>query len=947
VFRSWEAIAAGTIDPDGAARALADLAAADESRAILETAPEAFLRNLGNLCVVSPPMLDSLRRHPDWIPWLRGRIDGGERAGEQEAARACRDLDELRAYKRREHLEIACLDVAGAIAFETTVERLSRLADACIAAALEHAWSGLASGPPDGFAVFAFGKLGGSELNYSSDVDLVFVRRPEAGSSDDLRFFTRLGEKLIQSLSQSGPDGFLYRVDMRLRPYGETGPLVPTLSSLIGYYESWAEAWERQALIKARFVTGSSELGRRFGEFVAGFTFARQMDDSSLEELKRIKHRSEKEHDSPDGRFNLKHGRGGIRDIEFYVQYLQLIAGSQHPEVRVAPTLEAIRRLAAARLLLDGEEAQLARSYVFLRGIEHRLQLAALTPEARMPAAGAELDRLATGLDFETAEPLRDELQSHRRRVRAILERIFLTPGYLHLEEQDEELAQLVTERTPPERAREILARYGFQDLDRAWRNFRLLALGPAGRMLPPGERRAFLGLGVPLLEVLRDSVDPDQGLDNLESFATASGNRVSFLRALASRRSHLERLVHLLALSNLARQVLVRHPEYFDTLARGAYLDERPEAELAGELRDRMAEAPAGVGAADVIRRFRQREMLRIAYRDVAGMADPVATSGELSALAEACLHAAVSRSAGGAGAEEDRLVTLGLGKLGSRQMHYASDLDLVFLYDDTPEGAPEEERVRFARLQDSRVEEILELLAGVTEEGMAYRVDLRLRPEGASGLLARSWRSFVEYAERYMRPWERMALVRSRVLFGRPAASARWAELVVVAVYGFAWDDDAIESIRHLKRRIEAEKSRETRTQLDIKYGRGGIADLEFLVQMLQIRHGTANVRARAPEVHRALEALAETEAVPATVAEQLLAAHRFQRHVENHVQLAEEWPAREMSRESPHLARIARSLGIRTGAPASDRARFLALWDDHAAAVRELVERYFYRS
>ena len=943
--RSWEAIAAGTIDREGAGRALAELAAMDEARPTLETAPESFLRNLGNLSVISPPMLDSLRRHPDWIPWLKSRVDGGDLAVEDGAARACGDLDELRSYKRREHLEIAYLDVAGAAPFEATVGRLSRLADACIAAALEHAWSGVASGPPEGFAVFALGKLGGWELNYSSDVDLLFVRRPEGASSNDLRFFTRLGERFIQNLSQSGPDGFLYRVDMRLRPYGETGPLVPTLSSLVSYYESWAEAWERQALIKARFVTGSAELGSRFGEFIAGFTFARQMDDSSLEEIKRIKHRSEKEHDSPDGRFNLKHGRGGIRDIEFYVQYLQLIAGSQHPEVRTPSTLEAIRRLAAARLLLDGEETQLARSYVFLRCVEHRLQLAALTPEARMPAPGPELDRLAAGLGFDSAERLREELEDHSRRVRAILERIYLTPGYLHLEEQDEELAQLVTERTPPERAREILARYGFQDLDRAWLNFRLLALGPAGRMLPPGERRAFLGLGVPLLEVLRDSADPDQGLDNLESFATASGNRVSFLRALASRRSHLERLVNLLALSNLARQVLVRHPEYFDSLARGGYLDERPEAELAGELRDRMMQAPAGVTAADVVRRFRQREMVRIAYRDVAGMAGPVAISGELSALAEACLNAAVSWSAGGAPVAEDRLVTLGLGKLGSRQMHYASDLDLVFLYDDTPEGTPEEERVRFARLQDSRVEAILEILAGVTGEGMAYRIDLRLRPEGASGLLARSWRSFVEYGERYMRPWERMALVRSRVLFGRAAAESRWAELVDGAVYGFTWDDDAIESIRHLKRRIEAEKSRETRTQLDIKYGRGGIADLEFLVQMLQVRHGTANVRARAPEVQRALEALAAMHALPDTAAEQLLAAHRFQRHVENHVQLAEEWPAREMSRESPHLARIARSLGIRTGSAASDRARFLAMWDSHAGTVRELVERYFY--
>ena len=459
-------------------------------------------------------------------------------------------------------------------------------------------------------------------------------------------------------------------------------------------------------------------------------------------ELKRVKHRSEKEHRRAGERFDLKQGWGGIRDIEFYVQYLQLIAGSQHPEVRVGPTLEAIRRLAAARALLAGEESQLSLSYRFLRTVEHRLQLRALTPDVVLPEDPREVDSLARGLGFEGArrgERLRAVLAGHRRRVRAILERIYLTPGYLHLDEREEELAQLVTERTPRERVREILARYGFQDLDRACQNLRLLAVGPAGRILPHAERRAFLGFAAPLLEVLRDSIDPDRALDNLESFASASGNRVSFLRSLASRRAHLERLVNLLAASNLARQILVRHPEYFDYLARGHHLEaERSASELKDELAGRVAEAPAGQSAGEVVRRFRQRETVRIAYRDLGGLGDPLQISRELSALAEACLGVAVASSALGA---PDSPIVLALGKLGSRQMHYASDLDLVFLYDDASEDANAEDRVRFARLEDSRVERILELLAGVTAEGVAYRVDLRLRPEGASGLLARSW--------------------------------------------------------------------------------------------------------------------------------------------------------------------------------------------------------------
>ncbi len=927
-------------------------------------------------------MRDTLRRHPDWVEWLKDRTsdtsDGAtfHERWEQWHAGAGGSGDvlaALRSFRQMELIDIAFRDLGGTAAFEETVLSVSRLADWAITIALDAAWRELWDRAPStitsqsGFAVLALGKLGARELNYSSDVDLIFCRR----TSDDepeARFFSRLGERLVQILGQAGREGFLYRVDMRLRPHGDSGPLVPTIDSLENYYESWGEAWERQALIKARAICGDEDLGRRFGSFAVHFTFARQMDDSSLEEIKRVKHRSEKEYARQSSLVNIKQGPGGIRDIEFYVQYLQLIAGSRHPEVRASATLSAIRALAAAKALLAGEETQLALAYVFLRTVEHRLQLRALTPQVLIPAQREDVETLAQELGFGAgsltpAEHFHRTSDGYRKRVRVILERIYLTPGHLRPREREEEFAQLLSERTPIDKVRELLCQYGFQDGEKAWQNLRLMALGPAGRLLPPGERRAFLDVVFPMLEVMRDSYDPDQALHHLESFAAATGNRVSFLRALASRRSHLGRICNLLALSNMGHQILNRHPEFFDGLARGIHLQEgRTAGTMLEELTSRIHSAP-GAGEANALRRYQQREMVRIAYRDLADLADPLEISAELSDLAEACLRCsvnlvcatlpatgiaeAVHRESQKPGLEEElqNLQVVALGKLGSRQMHYSSDLDLLFLYEDLPEEAAPDARTRLQRLQDARAERLLELLTGVTSEGIAYKVDLRLRPEGSAGVLARSWSSFMQYARRYMQPWERLALVRSRLIGASAEAQARWDQTVIQTVYDFPWNLEAIAGVRHLKRRIESEHNKESRICLDFKFGKGGIADLEFAIKLLQARHGGLHPSVRGRAVADILFALHDAKVLTAEEAEQLLATHRFQRRVENHYQLIEEWTSHEISRESPILTRLARSLGYRAGTQAEARKAFLADWESTTQFVRKLVETHFY--
>jgi glutamate-ammonia-ligase adenylyltransferase len=940
----------------------------------LDACPDSFLSNLGRLLTISPPMLDTLRSHPEYLNWLKSQVRQGKEASIRqidyqkrwEAWNASSDIqadifEKLRVFKRREYLYLSFLDIAGKLSFEETVHGISELADWVIRTALRFCWeylveeksSRLGMALPDmGFAVIAMGKLGARELNYSSDVDLIFCRRNPESTKEQV-FFSKLGERLVRVLSKIGPEGFLYRVDMRLRPHGTAGPLVPTIDSLISYYESWGEPWEQQALIKARAIAGSDEIRKRFSDFAAAFTFSRQMDEFALEDIKRVKHLAEKEH-SVEPKIHLKQGSGGIRDIEFYVQFSQLTIGWKYPQVRSGNTLKAIKALAEMKVLLDGEEDTLSRAYIFLRTVEHRLQLRALTPQAILPDSSTETELLARGLGFDSeagpaADAFMNTLNCYRSEVRRILEQVYLAPGYVRLREREEELAQLLSDRMPKQRVHELLSQYGFCDIDKAWQNIQLLALGPAGRLLPPGERRPFLEFAFPMLEVLRDSIDPDQALHNLESFAAASGNRISFLRTLASRRPHLSRLTNLLALSNRCRQILARHPEYFDSLARGIHLHEgRHQSEMYSELQDRLGLSPRGERREDVLRKYRQREMVRIAYRDLADLADPLEISRELSSLASACLTAAFNwtrpEHSDLSQERRERLHMVALGKLGSRQMHYASDLDLIFLYDAPPEGERPEIRARIQREQDERVKNILELLSAVTPEGVTYSVDLRLRPGGASAILAHSWESFLEYSRQHMQPWERMALVRSRMLGDSRKHLNRWNSFLSTVVYEYEWNAEAFESIRHIKKRIETEINKETRNHIDFKYGKGGIADLEFLVQFLQIKHGRQYSDIRVPELKEAVLAICEAGIITKQERDVILRAHKFERLVENRYQLMEEWTAREVSRESPTLGRLAASIGYK-GDPLAAQKTFVSDWDEIARSVRQLAEKYFF--
>jgi [glutamine synthetase] adenylyltransferase / [glutamine synthetase]-adenylyl-L-tyrosine phosphorylase len=399
--------------------------------------------------------------------------------------------------------------------------------------------------------------------------------------------------------------------------------------------------------------------------------------------------------------------------------------------------------------------------------------------------------------------------------------------------------------------------------------------------------------------------------------------------------------LANLLAVSNRCRQILTKHPEYVDGLSRSFLLeDARTAAELKRELGTRLQAAPAGRSAGLVLRQFRQLEMVRIAYRDLAGLADQLEISTELSALAEACVLAGMDLIM-----EESAIripvAAIALGKLASRQMHYGSDLDLMFVYDPEPGEQAADRRAAVQQAQDAHVEALADLISAVTGEGAVYPVDLRLRAEGSADLLARTWDSFVAYACEHMQPWERLALIRSRPL--DPEQGIRWQETVSRIVYDFNWNAEALREVRHIRQRIETEKNRESSTRLDFKYGKGGVADLEFLVQFLQIQHAARYPAVRGPAVVPALTGLLRAGALTPEEHDRLQAAHRFLRRVENRYQMLEERQSNEISRESPELIRLALSLGYAGESGDAARRSFLSDWDDNARLVRHLFEKY----
>src|SRR5256885_6925521 len=696
----------------------------------------------------------------------------------------------LRFWKGREMTRIALRELANVAPLEETTGELSQIAEICIRRVFEH-WNGefrRRYGSPDAeFAILALGKLGGGELNHSSDVDLLFLYNEEGQLSPRFsyhEFFNRLGKKILEAFSAPHPEGSLFRVDLRLRPEGSAGPLARSLESMENYYAGFGETWERLALIKARGIGGSRELAYEFLRQHQPFIYPRSASPDLLDEIAGIKRRIERDIVGADKlERDVKLGRGGIREIEFIVQTLQLIHGARHPFLQEPGMLKALRALRQLDLLPREEVLTCDNTYRFLRRVEHRLQIEAEQQTHIVPRDAEALGRLALSLRFSSSEDFTAALQERMRAVRPIFQRIVSGTS------------------TGPARSSEANDLEIFSDQKRATKALSALVQGAAGFHIAPRTRQVFRKLRPDLLGWLAKTADPDATLNQFVRLVEGYGLRSLFFELLVANPRLLELVIKTFDASRFASELLVRRPQLLEDITRDPTFG---EPRSVTENLKRLDSLGADANNLNPIRAYRQRQLLRIILRDVLGLIQPAATFAELSDVAEACLIFVAKLLA------SEKLTVIALGKFGGREISYGADLDVLFVGDD----------VRAAQ-------NLIVTMAQPTAEGNIWVLDAKLRPEGEKGPLVCSPETYQSYYTNRAQPWELQALTRARAVTG-----PLQGEFIEIAKR--AWRDaghhvDLNAGIEDMLDRIRRERGSGS-DFLDLKTGGGGIIRAGF---------------------------------------------------------------------------------------------------------------------
>ncbi len=875
----------------------------------------------------------------------------------------------LRQYRHYEYLRIGLHDLAGRFSVKDTWWQLSELAAGVVEAACrwarhrvdeDHGCLLSRSGAPAGFIVLGMGKLGGAELNFSSDIDLVYLYETDEGQSaggplgslSPRAYFTRLAEWLTRALQEVTASGFAFRVDLRLRPDGINGPLVNSLANALLYYESYGQTWERTALLKARPIGGSLELGERFLTEVRPFVFRRYLDFATLADMQRMKARIDAELKRKGEGYNVKLGLGGIREIEFLVQTMQLIHGGRDERVRCRSTVEALERLGSCRYLPEADAQALLRAYQFLRNVEHKLQIEAQRQTHAIPADLLKQDILARRLGYRgqlPREALWKDLTEHTQNVRRAFEKLFFQPATERRAQATGIEERIVSVLADRDAALELLSSFGFREPEQSYEHLLFLRDGPPTAPSSPRRRQVLFELLPSLLAAMRQSPYPDLAIQNMASFIAAVGARTSFLVLLRENPGTMRMLVRVFATSQYLANQFIRHPELLDSLVRADLVRvRRSREELSADLGSLLAVAEDFEAKLDTLRRFRNQEFLRIGVNCVEDLLTEEEVGEELTSLADVCVNAALQVATEETLARFERaelpgkLVILGLGKLGAGELNFNSDLDLIFVYDPhvTPLASSTPHEV-FTWL----AQRLLTVLQVPTKEGIVYRIDTRLRPSGHSGPLVSSLPAFRLYHEQSAQVWERQALIKVRPVAGDEGLAREVSNVVEKFVYRAPLRIEEVREIRRLRGRMERELARERADHINIKTGRGGLVDIEFLVQMLQLHYGVKETRVRQRATLRALEALAALQILPESDACKLAAGYRFLRRLEQSLRLLHDRPVEDLERHDLDLVVVARRLGF---GGASDPAH--ALWQEYVArreTIRELYESWFDRA
>ena len=924
---------------------------------------------LGHVGGASQFLADVLRRRPSTLAWLlEPRTMRPWLAEElaEDVAQAVRPfgmrearMNALRRFKYRQLLRIGARDLLGDADLAVTTEELSHVADACLAQAAADALAEArarfgaprdADGRETGLAVVGMGKLGGEELNYSSDIDLMFVYGAEGetaggpdGRLENGAFFARVCRDLVAMIEEVTEEGYAFRVDLRLRPEGRSGAVAMSLDAYAAYHRERAELWERQALLKARVCAGDPSVGARFTGWATATVFRPGIDERVVPAIRGMKQeidRALRGRDAEASARNVKLGRGGIREIEFVVQALQLLYGGDDPWLRERNSLKALFRLTERGYLAPELGRRLSHALVHLRTVEHRLQIVHEFQTHTLPDDPLELRRLArrAGIDAPPRAAARRFATEHRAITRDV-HRAF---------------REFFAERPAPAPARPrlpsriALTATGFADPERARQNLAMIVEGRPLVPYPGALRAALARLIPPLLDACWKSPDPDEALNQFERFLAAAGPRAGYVELLAANPELLHGLVRLCAGGDLLAQLLVAQPELLGSLAAPSVLEgRRTRADFRAALASVFEPSVETGEQRDRLRRIKQAQELTLVWRYLLGVTDVDRYAREMTALAEATLTAGWLLALGAQtqryGVPRDArgrfipAVVVGLGKLGGRELTTGSDLDLFVTFgrgDGSSEGETDgPERVDAHTFYSGAVERLASALGDITAAGIAFPVDLRLRPGSKGSGFASGVDALERYYEEHGDLWERQSLTRARLLLGDKALARRVRATLRRLVFGAPLPAGALKEIRDVRRRMEVELGKETRGRWHVKLGRGGLVDVEFLTQALQLVHGAAHPDVRTPSTTAALTALGRAGLLSS--ADGLVARYRFLRRVSTALRLLGARPSDTLELAGPMPARVAAALGL----PSRDA--LLTAYREAADAVRTVYD------
>ena len=846
-----------------------------------------------------------LAARPELATETEARLQQPLGAGELAAWLDAPALDEaalkpaLRRLKQRAYARICARDLAGLAPLAEVTESMTLIAEIAVAGALEVVQRGLverygtprdAAGRAQELIVIGMGKLGGRELNVSSDIDLIFVY-PEDGDTDGARsisnfeFFTRLGRGLINAIADVTEDGQVFRVDMRLRPNGDSGPLVCSFDMLENYFVTQGREWERYAWIKARPLTGNSA-GSRWDDLEAirrPFVFRKYLDFGAINAMRELHAQIRQEVAKKDKADNVKLGPGGIREIEFIAQVFQLIRGGRDAGLQIKPTLQVLRLLAAQGQLTTDAVGELSAAYDFLRRVEHRLQYLDDAQTHMLPTGEADRAIVARAMGFGSYEALLAELDDHRAAVARHFEAVFADPN-----RGEHKLAGMWRGAGNGDQGEEF-ARLGYREPVEAAQRVAALREGPRYQQLAAGIRDRFDALVPQLIQAAAEMSNPDATLARCLALLESISRRAAYLALLQQYPQALRKVAELVSSSSWASDYLQRHPILLDELLDPRLLEVQPDwSGLRTQLAARLAELePDTERQMDVLRETHHAQVFRLLAQDVAGLYTVERLADHLSELADILLDAALRHAwlkLLKRHVETPKFAVISYGKLGGKELGFASDLDLVFLYDDPAPDAGE----IYARLGTR----LNTWLSAQTSAGQLFETDLRLRPNGDSGLVVSSMESFRKYQLESAWVWEHQALTRARFSAGDPAVGEAFEKIrceVLCQQRDLAKLRADIVEMRQKMADAHATRGDLRETVFDLKHDPGGLVDVEFIVQYLVLGFSHAHHELTGNKGNIALLRMAaDAGLIPSELAETVRNAYRDYRRMQHFLRL-----------------------------------------------------------